>query len=170
MATSAKKIDEGFVALVNRHRPMLERVCRIYEDGPEERKDLFQEVVYQVWRSYPTYRGEASLKTWMYRVALNTAITRFRQQAARPEHVELQEDMSTGPRGGKTATEDQGRTELLYCAIRSLNRVDRAVVTLYLEGFEYREIAETLGLSETNVGVKLNRIRARLQEWMRGQE
>ena len=168
--TSANGMDEGFVALINRNRPMLERVCRIYEDGTEERKDLFQEVVYQLWRSYPAYRGEASVKTWMYRVALNTAITAFRQHAARPEHVGLEEELPPGPKGGKVETDEKGTMEMLYRAIRSLNKVDRAVVTLYLEGFEYREIAETLGLTETNVGVKLNRIKARLQEWVRGQE
>lgn len=166
--TSLKGIDEGFVALVNRHRPMLERVCRIYEDGAEERKDLFQEVVYQLWRSYPTYRGEARVRTWMYRVALNTAITAFRQYASRPEHVELEEELSPGPKeGGKADAEQKGRVEMLYHAIRSLNKVDRAVVTLYLGGFEYREIAGTLGLTETNIGVKLNRIKARVQEWVR---
>jgi RNA polymerase sigma factor (sigma-70 family) len=169
--TRAKQIDEGFVALVNRHRPMLERVCRIYEDGAEERKDLFQEIVYQLCRSYATFRGEAHVKTWMYRVALNTAITAFRQRTARPEHVELEEEVSPGPKeGGKVETEERGRMEILYGAIRSLNKVDRAVVTLYLEGFEYREIAETLGLTETNVGVKLNRIKTKLQERVRGQQ
>ena len=170
METSAKAIDEVFVALMDRHRPMLERVCRIYEDGAEERKDLFQEVVYQLWRSYPTYRGEAGVRTWMYRVALNTAITALRQQAARPEHVGLEEELSPGPKDRKAETEERGRMEVLYRAMRSLNKVDRAVVTLYLEGFEYREIAETLGLTEANVGVKLSRIKARFQERMRGQE
>lgn len=168
MEQGTQEIDEGFVALVNRQRPMLERVCRIYEDGAEERKDLFQEVVVQLWRSYPTFRGEANVKTWMYRVALNTAITLFRRHAAQPEHVELEEYLSPGPKGG--GKEESGRLEMLYRAIRSLNKVDRAVVTLYLEGFEYREIAETLGLTETNIGVKLNRIKARLQEWVRAAE
>ena len=156
---------------MNQHRPMLERVCRIYEDGAEERKDLFQEVVYQLWRSFPSYRGEANVKTWMYRVALNTAVTAFRQQAARPDLVELEETLSPGSNSAaKAVTEESGRIEVLYRAIRKLNKVDRAVVTLYLEGFEYREIAETLGLTESNVGVKLNRAKAKLQEWVRGQE
>ncbi len=169
--TTPQGIDEGFVALINRHRPMLERVCRIYADGSEERKDLFQEVVYQLWRSYPAFRGEASVRTWMYRVALNTAITAFRQHAARPEHVELEEELPPGSKqGGKVETAEKGRVEMLYRGIRSLNKVDRALVTLYLEGFEYREIAETLGLTETNVGVKLNRIKTKLQEWVRGQK
>ena len=147
---------------------MLKRVCRIYEDGPEERKDLFQEIVYQLWRSYPTYLGESSVGTWMYRVALNTAITAFRRQASRPKHVELEEELSPEPGGSRGAErEERGKMEILYGAIRSLNKVDRAVVTLYLEGFEYREIAKTLGLTETNVGVKLSRIRSKLQERVR---
>ena len=170
MGKNTNDVNETFLALVNRHRAMLERVCHIYEDRAEERKDLFQEVVFQLWKSYPTFRGEATAKTWMYRVALNTAITAVRQQSSRPEHVELQEDASTRPGEASLEAKRIGRMEMLYHAIRSLNKVDRAVVTLYLEGFEYREISETLGLSETNVGVKLSRVRAKLQDWMRGWE
>ena len=167
---STGEIDEGFLALLNRYRPMLERVCQIYEDRAEERRDLFQEVVFQLWKSYPTFRGRSSVKTWMYRVALNTAITAFRQTAVRPEYIDLQEDVSNGPKDVKAVADQKAKVETLYQAIRSLNKVDRAVVTLYLEGFEYREISVTLGLTETNVGVKLNRIRTRLQDWMRGKE
>lgn len=171
METRAQIIDHGFVDLINRHRRMLEKVCRIYEDAAEDRRDLFQEIVYQRWRSYPSFRGEAKVTTWVYRVALNTAITAFRQQKSRPEHVDLVETPASAPqRNAKTESVQQEKIELLYRAIRELNKIDRAVVAMYLEGFEYKEIADALGLTETNVGVKLNRIKSRLQEFVRGQQ
>ena len=157
-----KEVDEQFVELVNRHQPVIHKVCRMYADSPEDRQDLLQDVLFQLWRSYPSFQGKSKFSTWMYRIALNTAITRLRKETRKAEHVEL----DAGAIAASTPAMTPGageQLEALYRLIRKLSRVDRALVMLYLEDLSYREMSEILGLSESNIGVKLNRIKARLQ-------
>src|SRR5262249_15204374 len=99
--------------------------------------------------------------TWIYRIALNTAITALRRRSRRPLHVPL--DAAPEPAAAATSESDRGRVEALYRAIRSLGEVERALVMCYLDGLSYREIGQVMGLSETNVGARLSRARARLQ-------
>ena len=154
-------LDQEFLEFLNRCQPLLRRVGRAYSDSPEDLEDLFQEMVYQLWRSYPTFRGESSPKTWVYRVALNTAISALRSRTKTEKPTALgtaHEQIATpAPKG------DPRRLDLLYRMIRRLSQVDRALVLLYLEGLSYKELASILGLSESHVGVKLSRIKARLQ-------
>lgn len=155
-------LEQEFLEFLNRYQLTLRRVCRTYADSAEDREDLFQEMVYQLWRSYPSFRGESARSTWMYRVALNTAISALRGKTKRDRHIAPVEDLEQLPaREQKSGTSEQAG--MLYRTIRRLNRVDRAVVLLYLEDLSYKELASILGLSESNVGVKLNRIRAKLQ-------
>ena len=157
-------VDQQFLELVNRYQPVIHKVCRMYADSPEDRQDLFQDILFQLWRSYPSFRGRSNFNTWMYRIALNTAITGLRKETRKPERVQL--DVETIRIAGPTATAGTSeRLEVLYRLIQRLSPVERALVTLYLEDLSYREISEVLGLSESNVGVKLNRIKARLQEF-----
>lgn len=158
----AEQIDQEFLELVNRYQPVLHRVCRMYATSADDRRDLFQEMLYQLWRSYALFQGRASFTTWLYRVALNTAISAIRKERKKPEHVPLDEE--TAPRQAPNDPLDEAeRIERLHRAIEKLSPVDRALVMLYLEDLSYREMAEILGLSETHLGVKLNRIRAKLQ-------
>ncbi len=155
-------MEQEFLEFLNRYQLVLRRVCRMYADSPPDREDLFQETVYQLWRSYRTFRGESSPGTWVYRVALNTAISALRRKTKTDKHAALETDL------GQVASPAQGGSEarqvdLLYRMIRRLNQVDRALVLLYLEDLSYKELADILGLSESNVGVKLNRIKAKLQ-------
>ena len=157
-------MDQEFLEFLNRYQRVLRRVCRMYADSPEDREDLFQETVYQLWRSYPTFRGGSSRGTWVYQVALNTAISALRRKTKADKRVALEADLmqvSSPDPGGSGA----GRTDLLYRMIRRLNQVDRALVLLYLEDLSYKELANILGLSESNVGVKLNRIKAKLRSF-----
>jgi RNA polymerase sigma-70 factor (ECF subfamily) len=124
---------------------------------------MFQEIVYQLWRSFPSYRGEASAMTWVYRIALNTAITAVRKRARRPVHVPLEPSHDSGS-AASPIDDHSAQTERLYRAIRQLNTVDRALVMCYLDGMSYRRIGEILGISEANVGTRLNRTRMRLQD------
>ena len=157
----AGDVDQQFLELVNRYQPGIHKVCRMYADSPEDRQDLFQDILFQLWRSYPSFQGRSNFSTWMYRIALNTAITGLRKETSKPEHVELDAEAIQTPAAATGASE---QVEVLYWLIRKLSRVDRALVMLYLEDLSYREMSEVLGLSESNVGVKLNRIKARLQE------
>ena len=161
-----ESLDQEFLEFLNRCQPVLRRVCRAYAESPEDREDLFQETVYQLWRSYPSFRGESAPGTWVYRVALNTAISALRGRTKTQKPVALgtahEQIASPAPESG-----DSRRIDLLTRMIRKLNQVDRALVLLYLEGLSYKELASILGLSESHVGVKLSRVKARLQGFAR---
>jgi RNA polymerase sigma-70 factor (ECF subfamily) len=159
-----EKTEQGFLEIVRRHERLIGKLVRVYAVSPEDRKDLFQEILYQLWRSYGSFRGESSWTTWIYRVALNTAITSFRRVQKHPEHAQLEEEIPVESQSHENL-ELHERTQLVYRAIRSFNKVDRAVITLYLEDLSYREIAEVLGISEDNVGVRLNRIKEKLRSF-----
>ena len=158
--------EEAFLALVNQYQGVIRRVSRTYASASKDREEIFQEIIYQLWRSFGAYRAESSPVTWVYRVALNTAITALRRETRRPVHVPL--DASHEPEAPGSIPDASGSdSERLYRAIRQLNAVDRALVMCYLDGMSYKRIGEVLGLSESNVGARLNRTKARLQELTR---
>jgi RNA polymerase sigma-70 factor (ECF subfamily) len=158
----SEEAERGFLEVLGRHEPLINKVIRIYGVDSEDRRDLFQEIVYQLWRSYGSFKGDSRISTWLYRVALNTAITSLRKTKKVPEHTELNEQFVHVPASFDTADRSD-QVQQLYSAIRSLGNVDRALVMLYLDEFSYKEIAEILGLTEDNVGVKLNRIKTKLR-------
>jgi RNA polymerase sigma-70 factor, ECF subfamily len=143
------------------HKGILFKVVHAYAFEHADRQDLFQEVVLQVWRSVDGFRGQSSVPTWMYRVALNTAIAWTRKEDRHrrgKQPFEAVEGLLT------TASSDgcDPRVEWLYHQISRLKDVDRSVALLLLDGFSYKEIAAIVGLTETNVGVKINRIKSAL--------
>lgn len=141
------------------HVGILHKVCSAYARSKPDHEDLYQDIVLQLWRSFPSFNGQSRFSTWMYRVALNTALTRVR----RPEFLEFREgqDLERFP-ATTPDTETAEQLALCHRAIRTLTPVDRAIVLMWLDDLSYREIGESLGLSEKNVGVKLSRIRKRL--------
>ena len=156
------RLDGDFLRLLNEHRGALHRVCRTYADGPDGREELLQEIVYQLWRALPSYRREAAPITWIYRIALNTAITALRRRSRRPPLVSL--EVAAEVPASAPVPDGGGQAELLYRAIRRLGEVERGLLMCYLDGLSYRQIGTVLGLSETNVGARLSRIRAKLQQ------
>jgi RNA polymerase sigma-70 factor (ECF subfamily) len=155
--------DRIFSGWLAGHKGILFKVVHAYAFEHADRQDLFQEVAVQVWRSVDAFRGESSVSTWMYRVALNTAIAWNRKEGTykrRRQALEVVEDMLT------TAPPDRcdPRLEWLYRRIAELKDVDRSVALLLLDGFSYREIATIVGISESNVGVKINRIKSALAD------
>lgn len=134
---------------------------QIYTNDQDAHNDLFQEVTIQLWKAYPKFRGDAKFSTWMYRVALNTAITLYRKSTRRVKTTDydnvqfkitdLQEDDETAE-----------QLTLLYGAVKQLNDIEKALVFLYLEDKNYKEISETLGISEVNARVKMNRVKTKL--------
>ncbi len=161
------KVDLEFIELVNRHQGIIHRICKIYGTTNEDRQDLFQEILYHLWKSYPTFKRESAFSTWMYRIALNTAITGLRKLKRRPELIEIDEKVNNAILASEES-EGADNLELLYGAIRKLNQVERALVMLYLDDLSYKDMSEVLGLSENNVGVKLNRIKAKLHHLIQG--
>ncbi|WP_246853599.1 RNA polymerase sigma factor [Rufibacter aurantiacus] len=153
-------LKEQFLLLIENHQGLLHKVCNLYCNSPEDKEDLFQDIVLQLWRSYPSFKGESKVTTWMYRVALNNAITRLRKETKAERFAELGPEAFQVP-----AVEGDMGEEMaaMYQAIQRLSQVDRALTLLYLDDCSYREIGEVLGISESNVGVKLNRIKAQLR-------
>jgi RNA polymerase sigma-70 factor, ECF subfamily len=132
----------------------------MYCNGKEDKEDLFQDIVLQLWRSYPTFQGESKITTWMYRIALNSAITRVRKETKRERFAELDAEAFKVPALDGDTDENLA---LMYRAIRKLSQVDQALTLLYLDDCSYKEMAEVMGLSESNVGFKLNKIKAKLR-------
>ena len=148
-----------FVDILNNHRGLIYKVCHLYCDDPEDRKDLFQEIVLQVWKSLESFRQESTIGTWMYRIALNTAITHFRKEKRLGGKVSLT-GIDIPDLNDSSEKEDQLKE--LFKAIEDLDRIDKSIILLYLEEKNYEEISEITGLTRTNVGVRLNRIKIKL--------
>lgn len=160
-----------FLALLDAHRALLCKVCRVYARTEADREDLHQEILAQLWRALPRFRGEASETTWLYRVALNTAISYYRRSRTRRQYVPDDEAtpetwQATCP-GPDEALAERERLDRLYGAIGRLSDAEKALVVLYLEDRSYREMADVLGLSESNVGVRLHRIKKKLATLLR---
>ena len=142
------------------HKATLFKVVRAYALEHADRQDLFQEVAIQIWRSVDAYRGDSSVRTWIYRIALNAAISWTRKQ---DRHQRGKQPLETvDGLLAVSAAEADPRVEWLYRQIAQLKDVDRSVALLMLDGFAYKEIAAITGISEGNVGVKITRIKSAL--------
>ena len=154
--------ESEFLRLVEAHQGIVHRTCALYASRPEDRDDLRQEILMHLWRSFPTFRGSSRFSTWMFRVALNTALTARRRLRSRPPAASLDAveppASDAAPRPGPGPTVDD-----LQVCIRELPEIDRAVILLYLERHTHEEIAELTGLSRKNVGVRIVRIKQRLR-------
>jgi RNA polymerase sigma-70 factor, ECF subfamily len=143
------------------HKGILFKVVHAYASEHADRQDLFQEIVIQVWRSVDAFRGDSAVPTWMYRVALNTALA-WKRQEGRHQRGKEQLEVVEGLLTTTAAEKRDPRVEWLYHQIAQLKDVDRSVALLLLDGFSYKEIAAIVGLTESNVGVKVNRIKSAL--------
>ena len=149
--------EREFIELIDQNRGIIFKVIRLYVRHEEDERDLFQEILFQAWRSYPNFKGQSKFSTWLYRVGLNTVLS-FKR---RPQLVIPHEDLTVlkVSTGEKHPMEE---TEALYIAIRELNEIDRMIVSLHLDGYENEEIADISGLTKNNVAVKLHRIKEAL--------
>jgi RNA polymerase sigma-70 factor, ECF subfamily len=152
-----------FVKLISEHNGLIQKVCSLYAASRQDRQDLYQEIVIQLWKALPKFRGEARLSTWMYRVALNTAISDYRKQQRNVATTGLapvnQELMDHG-----TDPDIEERIKLLYDAIRHLPEIEKALVMLYLDDKSYEEMEDILGINQNNLRVKMNRIKEKLRQ------
>lgn len=147
-----------FLATIAQHQGMLHKLCRLYRDTPEDREDLFQEMIYQLWKSFPSFKGNAKISTWIYRIALNTALASFRKKSLPVTYT------STFPEIAQPAEHrDNEQQELFFAALKQLSDAEKAIIALYLEDMSYQEIAGIIGIAENYVGVKLNRIKNKIK-------
>lgn len=152
-----------FLELIEQNQDIVHKICGLYAGNADDRRDLSQEIIYQLWKSYQSFRGDAKFTTWMYKVALNTALLNSRRAQYRVRTESLNGHHGDIP-VENAAQEEHGRIGRLYGAINRLQALDRAIVLLYLEQFTYRQIAEFIGISESNVSVRLVRIKKKLKE------
>lgn len=157
-----KESEHTFVKLLETHQNIAHKVCRLYTNNQDAHNDLFQEITIQLWKAYPKFRGEAKFSTWMYRVGLNTAITLYRKSKRSISTQDFQDVAFKITAEPYDDTEEQ-QLKVLYKAVHQLNDIEKALVFLYLEDKDYSEISETLGISEVNARVKMNRIKTKLK-------
>lgn len=154
---------EIFLKRISENQSIIHKVCNVYCNNQEEKKDLMQEITLQLWKAFPSFREQAKFSTWMYRVAFNTAVTNIRKAKRHP----LQEAISEKE---FVAEEKEDIPDLdeeingLYKAIGKLNDIEKGIILLYLEKLSYAEIGETMGLTEKNVSVRIVRIKSKLRK------
>jgi RNA polymerase sigma-70 factor (ECF subfamily) len=160
-----------FIDWLDEHGSSVMKVARAYTLTTEECQDLAQEILLQAWRSLPNFSGKASPATWFYRVALHTAMNWHRKdkpRRARQQPLLAVQVLATEGAGSSEQVQHREIVEQLYNAIHKLPKTDAALVLLYLDELSYRDMAEVLGISESNVGVKLNRAKKALSVLMNG--
>lgn len=160
--------QERFQTLIEEHKKILYKVCRLYCKNPDDRDDLVQEIVARLWQASGSFDERARFSTWMYRVALNVAISFWRRERTRTRHViPCDERLLTIANERRSELDD---IRLLYQFIGNLDRLNKALILLYLDGHSYAEIAEVLGITETNTATKIGRMKKAMKEALRGTE
>lgn len=157
---------KNFTEIIYSNQWLIIKVARLYTNKPEDEEDLTQEIVLQLWKSFDRFRGESKISTWMYRIALNTAITLYRKKSKLPVREMYEEEDFSELKASMYDYETEEDISLLYKVIKELPDVERAIVTMYLDDCSYREIAENLGITEGNARVKMNRLKKILKEKM----
>lgn len=158
MGTDAK--ERNFLATLQQHQGILHKVCKLYSRNRNDYEDLFQEMVLQLWRSFDSFRNESKISTWMYRIALNTAISGFRKK----QIVQTELDPQLFRIADDPAPQADEELQWLYRSIETLSEIEKAIVLLYLEDRPYEEIAEITGITANYVAVKMNRIKEKLRK------
>lgn len=152
-------MEELFLQMIGEHQNIIHKVSRMYRNTKEDQEDLYQEIVFQLWKAFPQFRGESKVSTWMYRVALNTSLATFRKKKLVVSHMgDIPEQFHP-----TELNEPSENEERMYWVLQQLNDAEKAVIALYLEAYSYREIAHITGISETNIGVRINRIKNKLK-------
>ena len=158
-----KNLEKEFIKKLTDAQGIVHKVCNMYCHEKGEREDLFQEIMIQLWKSYPSFRGDAKFSTWMYRVALNVSIQRIRKADHNKEYTKLPIEFDDLPKFAEGDPFEEEK-KLLYKAIGELNDVEKAIVMLYLEEKGNEEISEIMGITQNYVRVKMTRIRTKLKE------
>ena len=161
-------LQERFQTLVDEHKKILYKVCNSYCKNRHDREDLAQEIVIQLWQSFGSFDDRCRFSTWMYRICLNVAISFYRRESTRTRYV-LSDEEHLLNAIDETAIQSE-EIQILYQFIKGLDPLNKALVLLYLDGNSYLEIADVLGISETNVATKISRLKQTMKQGLRGAE
>ena len=151
-------MEKEFTELLYKNQGIVHKICNLYFNNRADKEDYKQELIIQLWKAFPSFNNQSKFSTWMYRVCLNAAIDIFRKEKTEPKLVRF--DNQNFSLISESNIEANDKQERLYQAINKLSEIDKAIITLYLEEFSYKEIAEIMGISESNTGVKINRIKS----------
>ena len=162
-----KEKEHEFLTRIEKHKGILYKVSKMYMDNHDDQQDLFQEIVCQLWKSYDTFRNESQFSTWMYRVAVNTAIVFLKKEKRKVDKYEIASENIKDDEGDSDIKESQ--LDHFYKAVQKLEKIDKAIIFYQLEGFSHKEIGDNLGISEGNARVKLNRAKEKLKEIIKNQ-
>ena len=155
--------DQAFTKLIKENKGIVYKVCNTYCADKEDWDDLAQEIIYNLWKSFNSYNAEYKFSTWMYRIALNVAISFYRQEKKFKNHDSISEGLIVFEENPDAKNETENNLRLLQRFINELKEIDKAIILLYLDDKSHREIAEITGFTETNVATKINRIKDKLR-------
>ncbi|HWZ14709.1 MAG TPA: sigma-70 family RNA polymerase sigma factor [Mucilaginibacter sp.] len=156
--------EDQFIYLIQQNKKLIFKVCNAYCRDPEDRKDLVQDVIIQLWRSFDKYNNRYKLSTWMYRIALNTAISHYRADSNRQNTTVSIHDSLIDFADENENQEVDTNVKLLYDFINKFDELNKALIILYLDNNSYKDIAEVLGITETNVATKIGRLKQQLKQ------
>lgn len=162
-----KEKEKEFLNRIECHKGILYKVSKMYMDNSDDQEDLFQEIVCQLWKSYESFRNESQFSTWMYRVAVNTAIVFLKKEKRKVDKYEIASENIKEEESDSHIKESQ--LDHFYKAVQKLEKIDKAIIFYQLEGFSHKETGENLGISEGNARVKLNRVKEKLKEIIKNQ-
>lgn len=154
-------LEEHFLKILSENKLILYKIANVYCPDTEEKRDLFQEITLNLWKAFPHYRHEAKLSTWIYKIALNTAITNYRKNNRKIKPSPLSDHMFDQLSNYLTENSDE-EVKILYEAISKLLPVDKAIILLYLEENSYQSISDITGISIGNVGMRIKRTKEKL--------
>lgn len=156
-------LEKEFLEKIEKHKGVIFKISKMYMDDFDDQKDLFQEITFQVWKAYPTFEGRSEFSTWLYRIALNTAIL-FLKSEKRRSFIQNNEVSNFKINQEEYDDEDEQKLKKMYEAINQLNAIDKALIFYYLENYSGKQIAEQMGISEVNARVKMNRAKEKLKQ------
>jgi len=156
-------LQETFAKQLKTHELMVYKICRLYGKSEDDQKDLFQEIVIQLWKAFPKFRGESKFSTWLYRIGINVAITQYRKHRNRIYETDI-ESLKFELPADELSLEQEEQLQQMYSAISQLNDIEKAIVMLYLEDKSYDEMEEIMGISNGNLRVRMNRIKEKLRQ------
>lgn len=159
---------EFFKTFIKDQTGIITKICRAYTDNEDDFQDYFQEVTLQLWRSYQSFNHQSKISTWVYRVTLNVCLTHFKREKRKVATTGLDKIHFELPQYDNSQEHEQ--VKMLYAAIRELKEIERAIILLYLEDKSYKDIAEIMGITISNVGARINRIKNQLKEKINRQD
>lgn len=160
LTPESRRLERLFADTIQTHDAMLRRICFGYAANPQDLEDLYQDVLVNIWRGLPSFRSDSSMRTWIYRIALNTCVSILRTRSKSPLQASL-EDVILIP---DDSQEKHEAVKDLYECIATLNSIDKAIMMMWLDEYSYDEIADTIGLKRNNVATRLHRAKEKLKE------